>query len=151
MSNLSSKEKPDMANIRQLVELLHSEQCSCVIWNEGKITTFHQRGVRDLYTLLCHTPEVLCGASIADKVIGKGAAALMILGKVKAVYADIISEPAMDLFKRTDIDLLYSRSVPNIINRTRTGICPVETLCVKCDTAEDCFPLIREFIENNNK
>jgi iron complex outermembrane receptor protein len=39
---------------------------------------------------------MLDGASIADKVIGKGAAALMIAGCIKEVYADVISEAAME-------------------------------------------------------
>ena len=41
------------------------------------------------------------GAAIADKVIGKGAAALMVLGGFKTVYADIISTPALVIAVRS--------------------------------------------------
>lgn len=137
--------------IEALVEILHTENCSCVISNAGNISRYHQKGVKDLFTLLKSEPEKLDGAMIADKVIGKGAAALMILGKVKRVHADVISQPALSLFDKARIEFSYGKCVPNIINRTKTGICPVETLCIKCKTPEECLPLITQFINENKK
>ena len=65
--------------MEELINLLHSGGYSCVIANGDNIRTFTQRGVADLYDLLTQEPDFLKGASIADKVVGKGAAALMIL------------------------------------------------------------------------
>ena len=51
------------------------------------------------------------GAQIADKVIGKAAAVLMVLGRVQEVYTDIISEPALVLLRRANIKArLYAGS-----------------------------------------
>ncbi|MDE7419402.1 MAG: DUF1893 domain-containing protein [Muribaculaceae bacterium] len=135
----------------ELVNILHMENCSCAIWSEGNLTLCHKRGIIDLYSLLTGHPSVLSDAKIADKVIGKGAAALMILGKVKSVYADIISKPALDLFRKYMIEVQYRELVPNIINRSGTGICPVETLCIDCNTAKECFPYIEKFINKINQ
>lgn len=63
-----------------LIERLDAEQCSCVIYNGGETRLFWERGVQDLYRLLKTEPDFLRGAFIADKVIGKAAAALMALG-----------------------------------------------------------------------
>ena len=76
--------------MEELINLLHTGGYSCVIANEGKIRTFTQRGVADLYDLLTREPEFLKGALIADKVVGKGAAALMILGGIKELYTDVV-------------------------------------------------------------
>ena len=57
--------------MEELINLLHTGGYSCVIANEGKIRTFTQRGVADLYDLLTREPEFLKGALIADKVVGK--------------------------------------------------------------------------------
>ena len=38
---------------------------------------FRERGVADLFRLLREEPQLLRGAFIADKVVGKGAAALV--------------------------------------------------------------------------
>lgn len=132
--------------IAQLADILHARGCSCVICSHGAVTLCHERGVKDLLRILKQDPGLLRGASVADKVIGKGAAALMILGGVSEVYADVISQPAIALFRSTPVKLTYKTAVPNIINRTGTGICPVETLCRDCATPAQCLPLIENFI-----
>lgn len=42
----------------------------------GHVATFDSRGVADLFNLLNDDPEFMQGADVADKVVGKGAAAL---------------------------------------------------------------------------
>ena len=134
-------------DLSQLIEILHQEKCSCVISNFGNIYTYHQRGVKDLYELLINNRELLKGAIVADKVIGKGAAAIIAVGCVKSVYSDVISSPALELLKSAGISVRYGICVPNIINRAGTGICPVEALCSECRTAAECIPHIESFIK----
>ena len=80
--------------MEEIKRILHEGNYSCVIKNAYGIHTYTQRGVADLYDLYTQKPEYLKDASIADKVIGKGAAALMVLGDITNVYADVISTPA---------------------------------------------------------
>lgn len=132
---------------QQLIDRLHAEGCSCVIYNDDHTLLFHKRGVQDLHQLLRTSPEVLCGAMIADKVVGKGAAVLMTAGGVRWVYADVISQSALEFLLTHNIEAEYGRVVPNIINRAGTDICPVEKLCMQCEDIEDALTLIDEFIE----
>lgn len=74
-------------------------------------------------------PQLLRGAFIADKVVGKGAAALMVLGGVEGLFADVVSRPALELLAGAGIAVEYTVVVPNIVNRAGTGTCPVEQLC----------------------
>lgn len=131
---------------QELITQLHAERCSCVIYNNGVVRSFHERGVKDLHNLLRNEPELLRGATVADKVVGKGAAALMVAGGIEWVHADVISSGALDLFKLNGIEVEYTTVVPNIINRTGTDICPVEKLCRDCRTAAECLPLIDKFV-----
>lgn len=133
--------------MEELISLLHSGGYSCVIANGEKIRTFTQRGVADLYDLLNQEPEFLKGASIADKVVGKGAAALMILGGISELHTDIISTKALDLLKESDVKVEFEQEVPFIWNRDHTGFCPVETLCSEVKSVEEMLPLISDFIE----
>ena len=131
--------------MEDLIRLLHNGHHSLVVAN-GEVRTFDGRGISDLYALLTDDPGLLRGASVADKVVGKGAVALMVLGGVLEVYAGVISTPALDLFRKSDIIVRFGQEVPNIINRAGDGICPVEQLCRDSETAADCLPLIKEFI-----
>ena len=107
--------------MEELINLLHTGGYSCTIANKGEIRTFTQRGVADIYDLLTQEPEFLKGASIADKVVGKGAAALMILGGIKELYTDIISTKALELLQKSDIKVDFTEEVPFIWNRNHTG------------------------------
>lgn len=97
--------------------------------------------------MLTQEPEFLKGALIADKVVGKGAAALMILGGIKELYTDIISTKALELFRKSDVKVDFTQEVAFIWNRDRTGGCPVETMCSEVESAEEVLPLIRDFLE----
>lgn len=131
--------------MEDLIRLLHEGGHSLVVAN-GDVRTFDGRGVSDLYGLFKEDSGFLKGAFIADKVVGKAAAALMILGGVKEVFADIISQPALDLFAHSEVCVGYGTVVPHIINRTKTGWCPLETRCQYCLTPQDCLVRIEEFI-----
>lgn len=76
--------------MESIIDILHKGGYSCVMKNREEVRTFTQRGVADLYDLYQADSAFMKGAAIADKVIGKGAAALMVLGGFKTVYADII-------------------------------------------------------------
>ena len=132
---------------QQLIDRLHAEGCSCVIYNDDHTHLFHKRGVQDLHQLLRTSPDTLRGAMIADKVVGKGAAVLMTAGGVRWVYADVISQSALELLLTHNIEAEYGRVVPKIINRAGTDICPVERLCMQCDDIAEALKLIDEFIE----
>ena len=62
---------------RQAIDRLFAERCSCVIRNGSDMRVFYERGVKDLYRLLKEEPGLLRGAFVADKVVGKAAAALL--------------------------------------------------------------------------
>lgn len=132
--------------MKKLIEILDREGCSLVVRSQGKEQCYWKRGVADLFYLLRNEPEVLLNAQLADKVIGKGAAALMVLGGVKEVYAHTISHPALQLLEDAGISVSYSQCVEHIINRAGTDWCPVEKLCSSATTAEECLPLIEQFI-----
>ncbi len=134
-------------DMTELAARLHCEKCSCVIYNRGGVRLFHRRGVADLFSVLKEEPKLLDGALLADKVIGKGAAALMVAGGVKAVYADVISRAALKLLEVSGIAVSFAECVAHITNRSGTGLCPVEAMCMDCETAGECIPLIEEFIE----
>ena len=133
-----------------MVETLHAGGYSLVVSNGGSAFAFVGRGVSDLFRLLSEQPELLRGATAADKVVGKGAAALMAIGGIKELYADVISESAYEMLTRAGIKVAYGQKVAYIINRTHTDRCPLEKLCADAGTPQECLPLIDTFVKNMN-
>lgn len=132
--------------MKDLIRILREGFHSLVVFRD-EIFTYDGKGISDLLRLLNEQPEVLDNASIADKIVGKGAAALMALGKVKDVYADVISESALALLVQEGIRATYGKLVPHIINHAGKGMCPVETRCLPCSTPTECLAEIKAFIE----
>ena len=115
--------------MKALIDILHSEGLTLVLKSDdGTIHRFTQRGVKDLLTLVTESPETLKGALIADKAVGKAAAACMVMGNVKHVHADVMSEPALVLLQHHGVEAGYGTLVDHIINRTGDGWCPMERL-----------------------
>ena len=129
-----------------MIELLFAEQCSCVVRRGDSIELRRGRGVKDLHELLSDGRGMLRGAFVADKVVGKGAAALMIAGGVEELFADVVSADALELLNRYGMRVSYTVAVPHIINRG-----PVELLCEGLHTVEECLPLIDGFVESLNE
>ena len=76
--------------MKALIDILHSEGLTLVLKSDdGTIHRFTQRGVKDLLTLVTESPETLKGALIADKAVGKAAAACMVVGGVKHVHSPV--------------------------------------------------------------
>jgi len=137
--------------MQQLKQILIESGCSLVIRNQqAQISQYTQRGVKDLLHLLENQPNILVGAQIADKVVGKGAAALMVLGKVKQLHAITISQPAVDLLLNYSVQLTFDNLVPSIQNRAKNGLCPIETACIGCQTVQECLLIIKQTLAKLN-
>ncbi len=142
---------PEEGCRKDAIEFLKTKGCSCVICNNGKIYPYFKKGVTDLLNVLEKEPEIMEGAFIADKVVGKATAALMITGKVKGIYAVTVSEFALDLLKSYNVEIMYETLTGYIINRTGTDWCPLEKLCADVSDIDDCVSLIRGFVNGNKR
>ena len=132
--------------MKQLIDILHSEGLTLVVKSgDGTIHRFTQRGVKDLLTLVTTAPEVLHNAIIADKAVGKAAAACMVQGGVKQVWADVMSEPAMTLLRAYRVEAECGTLVDHIINRAGTDWCPMERLSREIDDPATIIQKIQDF------
>ena len=134
--------KPFIAD-EQMLAYLNDQQVSLVVSNNGTITEHNQRGVKDLMDLLENDPQRLQGAVVADKMIGKAAAALMVLGGVKQVYTNLISTPAKAMLENAGIQVSAEEEIPMILNRDQTDQCPMDKSLNGVDDPKECFNILK--------
>ena len=137
-----------MATRQDAIDTLHIENCSCVILKDKELTIYKGPGISDLLLLLKTEPEKLQGAFVADKVIGKAAAALLILGEVDSIYTDLISDGAIELLRKSPVKVSFSERVSIIMNRAKNNICPMENVCSVANSPQECYERINEFLIN---
>ena len=120
---------------------LDAEGYTCVITDGEKEYTSRQRGVKPLVQFLqqgCIPPQ----AHGADKVVGKATAYLYVLLQVRALYAQVISKPALAVLQNHGIFVQYRTLTENIINRTGDGICPFEQAVLEVNDPQSAYHAI---------
>lgn len=135
--------------MQQLIEILRREKCSLVVKNHGIVTTYSKPGVRDLEYLLDHDPEMLHGATIADKVIGKAAAAMVVVGGVKELYAEVMSKKAIPFLEEAGIAYTYGTLVDTI--KEEGDRCQLEKITAPASTPEETVALLRTHFEEKKR
>ncbi len=135
-----------MSKLNELKEILYSKNASLVVgYSNGEIKEYYQDRVNDIKNILQNDENALKDASIADKVIGKLAASLLVVAGVKEIYTDVISEYAIPILEENKITYEFKTKVPYIINKNKTGMCPMEN---KYKDENDIRKIYMEIIKN---
>ncbi|MCL2545788.1 MAG: DUF1893 domain-containing protein [Oscillospiraceae bacterium] len=116
---------------------------SCVVVRDGAaLHTLQGKGLRPLLQLHANHADDLQGASVADTVVGRAAAALLIVNGVAVVYGKLMSRGAYDWLTAHGITATYGQLVENIRNRDNTGVCVMELLVADCIEAGEAVKKI---------
>jgi hypothetical protein len=104
------------------------------------------RGVRPLLDLYENHVNV-SGFCACDKVVGKGASVLYILLNVKQVYALTASKIAIKMLNDNGISVVCENEVERILNRDKTGFCPIESAVQNENDPQTALKKIYEELE----
>ena len=125
--------------LAQAKKSLTESNATFVMIRDGKTEVSERRGVAPILELLREDPDSLEGGYVADKVIGKAAALLLMYGRIRALYTKVISSHALNVLKDSGIEVIYDKLVPFVINRDGTDMCPMEKLVLQIESPEDAF------------
>ena len=95
--------------------------------------TSNDIGVKPILSKINADMNFYKNADIEDTVVGKAAACLYVLAKIKFVYAHTLSELAKTYLEKNNIPFKYDELVKEIRNRTNTDICPLEKSVIHID------------------
>ena len=88
--------------------------------------TSNDIGVKPILSKINEDMNFYKNADIEDTIVGKAAACLYVLAKIKFVYAHTLSEPAKIYLEKNNVSFKYDKLVKEIRNRTNTDMCPLE-------------------------
>ena len=135
-----------MSDLDEAKRLLDEGALLAVVKN-GEIHTFTERGISALFDVATAS-DLLFGASVADIIVGKAAALLMIFAKVKRVHGRVMSASADELLTRYGVEHDFCTLTKNIINRRGDGLCPMESAVLKVDSPSDAVMALRRQLES---
>ncbi len=122
----------------------------CAVYTDSGLCTSNERGIRPMILWLEEDPEFLRGASVADKIVGRAAAMIMVHAGVKEVFASVISNGALEVLSDANIPCIYSMTTIAISNRRGDGICPMERTVAPIRDAETAYKTLREKVLSMN-
>lgn len=131
-----------MKDMERAQQMLRTGGYTCVAC-KGEITwTATCRGVRPLLDWLDAGTDLM-GFTVADKVVGRGAAFLYRLLGVRSVYGDVMSIAAVKVLRAGGIEAQWGLLTEGIRNRANTGPCPIEYSTSVTEDPEEALTIIR--------
>lgn len=128
-----------------------NDNVSLAVYNGGKTVTFNEHGIITLLRLVKEDRSLLVGATVADKIVGKAAALLLINGGVKRIYGGVMSVSATTVLRAYGVKYSYGTLTERIINRKGNDICPMEKAVAACSDPKDAVGVLTAAIEELNK
>lgn len=135
-----------MTEFKNIQEKLQDDITLCAVLKDGRFFKSYERGIKPIMEQLKDDAHFFENAILADKVVGKAAAFLAVYSKVSGVYAKTVSAPALSVLKEYNIPCEFDCLVERIENRTKTGLCPMESLCMNITTPEDAYLTLKNKI-----
>lgn len=128
--------------LRRAKEALDSDTAvTLAVCRGDDLTVSREKGIKPLLKLT--QGDDLRNASAADRIVGKAAAMLYALTGVEAVFAQVLSEQGRTVLKRYGIVYEYGTLTENIINRSGTGLCPMEEAVKDIDDLKEALAAIK--------
>ena len=105
----------------------------------------YDTGIKPVINRINEDINYFKGLIVADKIIGKASAMLLVLSQVKEIYCVVLSESGKELLDKYGVAYHYENLVPYIINRLGDDMCPMEK------TVKDIDDLNEALLALNNK
>jgi len=119
---------------------LIEENLSLVIVKRGKVIFETKKpGISGFLQAIEKLDKNLVAASTADKIVGVAAAMLCVYAGVASVFALTISEAGIRVLEDNNIVYLFEKKVSNILNRSKTDVCPFEKLAMASGSSEEAY------------
>lgn len=138
-----------MNDIEIAKKILNEEDQKIVVVKDGQVVfKSMDRGIKPMYYLARNMMDDAKGSSLADRVIGKGAAILCNYLGVKRIYAVLISEKAIEVLDKETIEYEFKEKCEYIKNRDKTDFCPIEKRSLDTENPQVLLDRIGVFLNS---
>ena len=125
----------------KIVELVKEGSCTFASFDGKSYYEASGIGVKPIITPMRENMGFFKGREVADTIIGKAAAMLLVLSGARAVYGKVMSKSAVEVLTAHGIEFSYGTLVEYIENRSGDGMCPLE------DSVKDEEDIHKAFIK----
>ncbi|HQQ89280.1 MAG TPA: ECF transporter S component [Oscillospiraceae bacterium] len=138
--------RPGEDTLRSAVNLIREGTATCVVIRENRIVrTGTGMGIGPVIQL--YEEGALEDVSVVDKIVGKAAAMVFVLGGAKSCYGVTMSKSAEAYLTAHHISTASDTLVEIITDRTGGGICPMEQAVMEIDDPAEGLAALKKRLE----
>ena len=124
-------------------------EASIIVIKEGQqVYETQGNGVAPLLRIVQTDKDILKGATVVDRIVGKAAATVFTLCGAKEVYALTLSKAGKAYLEKHGIAVDCGSCIEMIENRQRNGMCPFENAVKNIEDPEEAYKAISETLKN---
>ncbi len=124
-----------------LKQELAKKDCSIIASNG--YSSF-ENGIKPVIVPMCQDIAFFKDCAVADKIIGKASAMLLVLSGVKEVYTPVLSKAGKEVFECYGVPCEYDSLADYIVNRRGDGMCPMEMTVKDIDDPMEAFEALKK-------
>lgn len=133
-----------MSDLEIAEEILKQEDLNLVLVKQGEVLfKSDSSGIQGLLNAIDKFGKKTTGISVADRIVGRGAAFLCAYLGAKNVFGLVMSEGAKEVLEKNNIEFKGENIVENVQNREGNGICPFENLSRSIEDVEKAYREIK--------
>jgi len=138
--------RPGEDTLHSAVNLIREGTATCVVIRENRIVrTGMGTGIGPV--ILLYEEGALKDASIVDKIDGKAAAMIFVLGGAKSCYGVTMSKSAEAYLKAHQVSTASDTLVETISDRAGGGVCPMEQTVMEIDDPAEGLTALKKRLE----
>jgi len=128
------------ADLNVAKQRLSQKNLSIVIAKNSRVLfETESHGINGLLKAIKQLQENMTGSSVADRIVGRAAALLLVYSGVVAVFAVTASDSGIEVLKNNHVFLEFERRVSRILDSKRVDVCPFEKLVAKFSDPEEAY------------
>ncbi|MBI2251458.1 MAG: DUF1893 domain-containing protein [Armatimonadetes bacterium] len=113
-----------------------------IVKNNKLIYKSSEKGLRPLFDFIQNNK--VKSAALADKIAGKAAAHLILLGNFKEIFIQNLSQEAWKILSLKN-NPQFNKIIPKVLNLNKNDLCPFEKLTQDCLTPEETMQKLAQY------
>lgn len=139
------------ADLNLAKQRLSQKNLSLVITKNGRVLfETESHGISGLLKAIKQLQDNMAGSSVADRIVGRAAALLLVYSGVVAVFAVTASEGGIEVLKNNHVFQEFGRRVPRILDSKRVDVCPFERLVAGFSDPKEAYEELKAHCAQNN-
>ncbi len=115
---------------------------TCVLVRGKSVLSSTHRGIAPIMEWI-EAGVDLAGYSLADRMVGKAIAMLVVYTGIREVYTHCMSESAIEYLSSHGVKFQYATKTKRVLNRARDGLCPMESTVQELDDPKSAYIALR--------